>query len=81
MLKSVFALALLAATVSGAAMARESKTKQMNDAEMDKVTAGQGFGNSTACSAGGTCNSPAANHNRAWHANVSVSPGSGRNTR
>jgi hypothetical protein len=52
----------------------------MTDAEMDKITAGQGFGNSTACNVGGTCDFPA-NNNQAWHANVPVSPGSGVNTR
>jgi hypothetical protein len=40
MRKSVFVLALLAAGIAGSAMAKDISKKAMNDAEMDKVTAG-----------------------------------------
>jgi hypothetical protein len=53
MRKSAFVLALLAASFSGAAMAKDVAKKQMSDAEMDKVTAGQGFGLNTASANGG----------------------------
>ena len=97
MRKSVFVLAVIGAACSSVAFAAEVKKDKahvpavkattMSNAQMDKVTAGSaadptpGFGNDTACSARGTCASPAANNNQAFHANVSVSPGSGRNTR
>ena len=47
MKKLTYVLAILAAA-STAAVAKDLKLKPMNDAEMDKVTAGQGFGVQTA---------------------------------
>jgi hypothetical protein len=40
MRKSTLVFAILAASFSGAVMAKDTAKKQMNDAEMDKVTAG-----------------------------------------
>jgi hypothetical protein len=83
MRKTVIAVAALAAALSTAALAKEIKGKQMNDAEMDKVTAGQGQGVDTACfSANGTpaCFRPDYVHN-AYGAAVNVAPGHGTLTR
>ena len=96
-MKKVFVLAVIGAACSSMAFAGEVKQTKtvapvvkattMSDAQMDKVTAGSaadpspGFGNGTACSARGTCAFPAENNNQAFHAHVSVSPGSGRDTR
>jgi hypothetical protein len=40
MRKTVFAIALLAVSSSGVAMAEDTRTKQLKDSEMDEVTAG-----------------------------------------
>jgi hypothetical protein len=97
MRKCVFVLAVIAASSSMAFAAGVTKDKAhipavkattMSDVDMDKVTAGSaanptsGFGNDTACSARGTCLSPAATNSQApFNAHVTVSPGSGRDTR
>jgi opacity protein-like surface antigen len=68
MMKSVCVIATLAAAISTSAVAKDLKqdqkitgpavtnsATQMNDADLDKVTAGVGQGITTACDAGGTC--------------------------
>jgi hypothetical protein len=94
MKKFTCALAILAA-VSTAAVAKDLKqdkktmptvaATQMSDAEMDKVTAGEGQGVDTACfSANGTpaCFRPDyVNQAVAGHAAVNVAPGHGTLTR
>jgi len=84
---------LLVAVVLGMALpslafageAKNIKATQMNDAEMDKVIAGQGQGVDTACfSANGTpaCFRPDyVNQAVAGHAAVNVAPGHGTLTR
>jgi hypothetical protein len=98
MRKSGFVLAVIGAACSSVAFAGEVKQTKaaapvvkattMSDAQMDKVIAGSaanptpGGGNDTACTARGTCASPAATNSQApFNAHVSVSPGEGRGTR
>jgi len=85
-MKSLFiAVALVAAcSVADAAEVKKDTTKApavsakaMTDKDMDKVTAGAGYGIQTACDNGGTCNYPTVND----AASSRVSPGSGVNTR
>jgi hypothetical protein len=94
MKKITCVLAILAAA-STAAVAKDLKqdkkataptvaATQMTDAEMDKVTAGQGFGVETACfSANGTpaCGRPDLVNQAVSNANVNVAPGHGTITR
>jgi hypothetical protein len=80
----VAALTVACTTFAGAADVKKDTSKAsvvtgktMTEADMDKVTAGVGYGIGTACANGGTCTYPNANYHAYLHAN----PGHGINTR